>query len=111
MPKLYLHEIVGSITKKRLQWEQRSPIFNSIRFFRTSAGNAPNITFERQKLRCQVKPKKSKINKVELSITGIALDYIEVRSIYIIKASAKFFLGGGFELKRFFTVVLSNNVF
>ena len=92
MPKLILHKIVGSITKKRLQWEQKSPIFNSIRFFRTSAGNAPNITFRRQKLRCQVKPKKRKINKVELSITGIA-DFVEVRSTYIIKASAKLFWG------------------
>ena len=93
MPKLILHEIVGSITKKRLQWE------HSIKFFRTSAGNALNITFKRQKLRSQVKLNKSKINKVELSITGIA-DYVEVRCIYTIEASAKFF--GGFKLKKVF---------
>ena len=74
-------------------------MLNSIKFFRSSAGIVPNITFKRQKLRCQVKPKKSKINKVELSITGIA-DYVDVRSIYIIKASAKFL--GGFELKKDF---------
>ena len=46
-----------------------------------------------------MKPKKSKLDKVELSITGIA-DYVEVRSIYIIKASAKSFWG--FELKKDF---------
>ena len=40
--------------------------------------------------------KKRKINKVELSITGIA-DYEEERRIYIFKASAKFLFWFGLK--------------
>ena len=78
-----LYQLVGSIDMKRLQWEQRSHTFNSISFFYTCAGYAPDITFKRQKL-CQVKPKKRKTDEEELSITGLA-DNVEVHSTYLIK--------------------------
>ena len=39
MPKLMLYKTVDSITRKRLQLELRSQNFNSISFFRSSAGN------------------------------------------------------------------------